>query len=176
MGYLNPLHPTRGVSLKVLDACWCPPGRRKSHVPDCRRERDRMGLKNLPPKRSAWCWCPRGGDRSEHTSRCRRMTKIKRPLSLDTASFHYGIRIAAEVAAAYDHMSSHPHLVSDCILGKLNLLDRAIRRNKYAQRVHKALDALERKVASIEGMSRFMAHDVLRARTPKKGTARPRTI
>lgn len=42
----------------------------------------------------------------------------------------YGIRLAAEVAADYDRLSSHDHLVSECILGKLNLLERKPRKNK----------------------------------------------
>lgn len=33
-----------------------------------------------------------------------------------------GVRVAADVASTYDHLSSHPFRVSDCILGKLNLL------------------------------------------------------
>jgi hypothetical protein len=56
--------------------------------------------------------------------------KIKRPLLLDNASFRYGIQIAAEVASDYDKYSSHPYLVSECILGKLNVLKGKPRKNK----------------------------------------------
>lgn len=41
----------------------------------------------------------------------------------------HGIRIAAEVAADYDKYNSHPYLVSECILGKLNVLRRRPRKN-----------------------------------------------
>jgi len=34
----------------------------------------------------------------------------------------YGIRLAASVAEDYDALSAHPYRVSDCILGKLNLI------------------------------------------------------
>ena len=40
-----------------------------------------------------------------------------------------GIRLAASVASDYDRTNSHPYLVSDCILGKLNVLKRKPRRN-----------------------------------------------
>lgn len=56
--------------------------------------------------------------------------KIKRPAALDDASFKYGILIAAEVASDYDRTNSHPYLVSDCILGKLNVLKGKPRRNR----------------------------------------------
>lgn len=41
----------------------------------------------------------------------------------------HGIRYAAEVASRYDKLSSHDHLVSECILGKLNVLKRRPRKN-----------------------------------------------
>lgn len=56
--------------------------------------------------------------------------RIKRPLSIDGPSFRYGILLAAEVASDYDLTNSHPYLVSDCILGKLNVLKGKPRRNK----------------------------------------------
>lgn len=48
MGYTNPLHPNRFVSLQILDACWCNRKRRPGegrHSKACARERKRMGLK-----------------------------------------------------------------------------------------------------------------------------------
>lgn len=41
-----------------------------------------------------------------------------------------GIRLAASVASDYDKYNSHPYLVSDCILGKLNVLKGRPRKNK----------------------------------------------
>lgn len=41
-----------------------------------------------------------------------------------------GICQAAAVAADYDRLSSHDYLVSECILGKLNIMKRKPRRNK----------------------------------------------
>lgn len=50
-----------------------------------------------------------------------------------------GIRLASSVVADYDRTNSHPYMVSDCILGKLNLLPKeALRKNKdpLVVRVH----------------------------------------
>ena len=44
-------------------------------------------------------------------------------------SWRSGAEAAAAVAADYDRLSSHDHLVSDCILGKLNIRRRRPRRN-----------------------------------------------
>jgi hypothetical protein len=44
-----------------------------------------------------------------------------------------GIRLAADVASDYDRTNSHPYLVSDCILGKLNVLKGKPRRNTSSQ-------------------------------------------
>jgi hypothetical protein len=41
-----------------------------------------------------------------------------------------GIKLAASVAADYDRTNSHPYRVSDCILGKLNVIPGKPRRNK----------------------------------------------
>lgn len=45
-------------------------------------------------------------------------------------AFRHGIRLAADVASDYDKYSSHDHLVSECILGKLNVLKRKPRKNR----------------------------------------------
>lgn len=82
--------------------------------------------------------------------------KIKRPLSVDGPSFRYGVLLAAEVASDYDRTNSHPFLVSECILGKLNLLKRKPRRNEIADKIDQALTRLERKIDSLEGTMRFM--------------------
>jgi hypothetical protein len=68
-----------------------------------------------------------------------------------------GIKLAAEVARDYDKMSYHGHLVSECILGKLNVLRGRPRRNPAAAKIKKALDSLERKVNGLEGTTKFMA-------------------
>ena len=94
--------------------------------------------------------------------------KIKRPLSIDPPSVRYGIQLAAEVAADYDKYSYHDHLVSECILGKLNVLKRRPKRNPAAAKIKKALDRLERKVDRIEGTTRFMAMAALRRATQKE--------
>ena len=83
-------------------------------------------------------------------------TKIKRPLSVDGPSFRYGVLLAAEVASDYDKSNSHPFLVSECILGKLNLLKGKPRRNEMADKINQALTRLERKIDSLEGTMRFM--------------------
>ena len=61
-----------------------------------------------------------------------------------------GIRLAASVAADYDKYNSHPYLVSDCILGKLNVLKGKPRKNPTAGKIDMALTKLERRVASVE--------------------------
>jgi hypothetical protein len=80
--------------------------------------------------------------------------EMKRPAHLDDASFRYGIWIAAEVASDYDKTNSHPYLVSECILGKLNVLKGKPRKN--TSKVAVLIADLERRVASVEGMMRFL--------------------
>lgn len=92
--------------------------------------------------------------------------KIKRPLSVDPSSFRYGIQIAAEVAADYDKYSIHSHLVSECILGKLNILKGKPRKNPAAEAVNVAISRVERKLDSLEGTIRFMT----RRSAPRKST------
>lgn len=46
------------------------------------------------------------------------------------AGTKFGIKLAASVASDYDKYNSHPYLVSDCILGKLNVLKGKPRRNR----------------------------------------------
>lgn len=82
--------------------------------------------------------------------------KIKRPLSIDPPSFFYGIKLAAEVASGYDKYSSHSHLVSECILGKLNVLKRRPRKNPAAEAMNAVISRIERKLDSLEGTVRFM--------------------
>ena len=67
-----------------------------------------------------------------------------------------GIRLAASVAQEYDKVSSHPYLVSDCIMGKLNVLKGKPRRNEAAVQVEQVLASLERRVAGVEGTMRFL--------------------
>lgn len=74
-----------------------------------------------------------------------------------------GIKLAADVAKDYDKLSSHGHLVSDCILGKLNVLKGKPRKNKAAVTVEQALSRLEQKVSNLEGTIRFMANSAKRA-------------
>lgn len=80
--------------------------------------------------------------------------KISRPASVDKASMVYGIRLAAEVAQDYDRYSSHPYLVSECILSKLNVLPGRPRKNTHAI---DRITAMERRVASCEATTRFIA-------------------
>ncbi len=81
----------------------------------------------------------------------------------------YGIQLAASVAADYDASSVHSHLVSDCILGKLNLLKGAPRKNPNGVSISEALTRLERKIDSLEGTCRFMTRHTNR----KRSTTRP---
>ena len=83
--------------------------------------------------------------------------KIKRPLSLDSPSYRYGVQIAASVASDYDHLSAHTHLVSECILGKLCAMKRRPKKNPAYAKLDAVLLRLERKVESLEGTIRFMA-------------------
>lgn len=78
-----------------------------------------------------------------------------------------GIRLAASVAEDYDKYSSHPYLVSDCILGKLNVLKGRVRKNKAAQKLDTIISHIERKVDSIESMTRFL-HGVSKFQRGKK--------
>lgn len=68
----------------------------------------------------------------------------------------YGIELAASVAAEYDALSNHPYLVSECILGKLNVLSGKPRKNEHATTVLESLTRLERKLDGLEGTVRFM--------------------
>lgn len=67
-----------------------------------------------------------------------------------------GIKLAAEVARDYDRLSLHGYLVSECILGKLNVLKRGPRRNPEAAKVTAVISSIEKKVDSVESMMRFM--------------------
>lgn len=79
--------------------------------------------------------------------------KIVRPSVVDKASMVYGIKLAASVAADYDKYSSHPYLVSECILGKLNALPGKPKKNKH---VLDRITAMERRVDSAEATTRFL--------------------
>lgn len=91
--------------------------------------------------------------------------KIERPKFVDPASFKYGVMLAAEVASGYDKTNSHPYLVSDCILGKLNLLKGKPRKNPDAETVAAVLTRIERKLESIEGEVRFATRHTNRKRS-----------
>ncbi len=85
--------------------------------------------------------------------------RIKRPFietPSEKAAFLYGIQLAAEIAKDYDKYSYHSHLVSECILAKLNVRGRP-HKNPWAAKIMKALDSLDRKVGNLEGTARFMA-------------------
>lgn len=97
--------------------------------------------------------------------------KIKRPFietPAERAAFRYGIQLAAEVAADYDKYSVHPYLVSECILGKLNVMKGSPGKNPAAEVIGGALLRLERKIDSLEGTVRFMT----RHTNYKRSTAR----
>lgn len=86
--------------------------------------------------------------------------RIRRPFietPSEKAAFRYGIELAAEVAKDYDKYSYHSHLVSECILGKLNVMKGRPHKNPWAAKIMKAVDSLERKVDGLDGTMRFMA-------------------
>jgi hypothetical protein len=58
---------------------------------------------------------------------------MHRPHTLDRDSYNYGIWMATEVMKDYDRYSSHPYLVSECVLGKLNLLKRKPKKNRVVK-------------------------------------------
>lgn len=68
-----------------------------------------------------------------------------------------GIRMAAAVASNYDKYNSHPYLVSECILGKLNVMTGRPGRNPAAAELEHVLSRLEQKITSLEGTMRFLA-------------------
>lgn len=68
-----------------------------------------------------------------------------------------GIKMAAEIASNYDHLSLHPYLPSDCILGKLNVIKSKPRKNPFAEKIKKAVDGIDRKLDGLDGTMRFMA-------------------
>jgi hypothetical protein len=82
-----------------------------------------------------------------------------------------GIKLAAEVAKDYDKFNSHPYLVSECILGKLNVLKGRPKRNPAAAKIKRALDRLEHKVDSLDGTMKFMAK-AAKSHNFKRETAR----
>lgn len=69
-----------------------------------------------------------------------------------------GIKLAASVAADYDHLSSHDYKVSECILGKLNVLKRKPRRNRKADRRRKGGEFLLGSVLSKEKRRKDRRH------------------
>jgi hypothetical protein len=64
-----------------------------------------------------------------------------------------GIRLAASVASDYDRLSLHPYLVSECILGKLNVIKGKPKKNAA---MLDWVKGLEGRVAQVEAMMRFM--------------------
>ncbi len=59
--------------------------------------------------------------------------KSRKPVTSASArnnEFARGVRAAADIASQYDHLSGHDYRVSDCILGKLNVLARKPRRSR----------------------------------------------
>jgi hypothetical protein len=68
-----------------------------------------------------------------------------------------GIKLAAAVAEDYDQYSSHPYLVSECILGKLNVMAGKPAKNPHAKDIDQVLTAIERRVDSIEATTTFLA-------------------
>lgn len=79
-------------------------------------------------------------------------------------AFRHGIRLAAQVAADYDKYSCHGYLVSECILGKLNVMKREPKKNPTSMKINEALGRLERKVDSLAGTTRLMAMAAKRKR------------
>lgn len=78
-----------------------------------------------------------------------------------------GIKMAAEIARAYDKMSSHPYLPSDCIAMKLNAVPGKPRVNKEARKKKRdqekfdtkadaILTDIEQKLSRIEANQRFL--------------------
>lgn len=89
--------------------------------------------------------------------------KTKRPFietPAEKAAFIYGIQLAADVAKDYDKYSYHTHLVSECILGKLNVMKGKPHPNPWARKIKGALDRLDRKVDALEGTTLLMAGGV----------------
>jgi hypothetical protein len=84
-----------------------------------------------------------------------------------------GIKLAAEVAGDYDKMSYHGHLVSECILGKLNVLKGKPKKNPAAAKINEALDRLEHKVEGLSGTASFMAQAAKRTLAQKKSAGSP---
>lgn len=83
--------------------------------------------------------------------------EVLRPSELDRPSFEYGLYVAAELASSYDTSSTHPYLLQDCIMAKLNMIsNKQIRKNPNAQKISEAITSLERKVDSLEGTMRFI--------------------
>jgi hypothetical protein len=79
-----------------------------------------------------------------------------------------GIKMAAEIASNYDFLSMHDYLVSDCILGKLNVVKRKPRKNPTAYKLDKAIELVERKVSGLDGTMRFLALSSRRKQARKK--------
>lgn len=72
----------------------------------------------------------------------------------ERAAFEYGIRLAASVAEDYDQTNSHPYLVSECILSKLNVLKRKPKRNPAAGKIARQPASTREKVASADHASK----------------------
>lgn len=82
--------------------------------------------------------------------------EIEELRKLEREAYRKGISVAADVAKDYDKYSYHDHLVSECILGKLNVMKRRPKKNPHAKRIKEALDRLEQKIDSLGGTVRFM--------------------
>lgn len=64
-----------------------------------------------------------------------------------------GIRLAASVASDYDRLSLHPYLVSECILGKLNVIKGKPKKNAV---MLDWVKTLENRVSQVESTMRFL--------------------
>lgn len=67
-----------------------------------------------------------------------------------------GIRLAASVASDYDKANTHPYLVSDCILCKLNVRKGGPRKNPGVRKVNDMITDIGQKLDSIEGRMKFL--------------------
>lgn len=60
--------------------------------------------------------------------------KVLSIAEMEEQAYQKGIMAAAEFVNEYNHSSSHPYMLGDCVLGKFNLLGRTkLRKNVRAK-------------------------------------------
>lgn len=96
--------------------------------------------------------------------------------SFDSDSYRMGIEAAASFVEQFDKQVSHPYLLSDCILGKFNLIGkRKLRKNSHDRRTPARRKGERRSPGGPEFMLGSMMSKERRERQKREGVVRRRS-